>query len=129
MKKNKRISDSEWNIMRVVWDHPNLPASEVLTHLPSSLIWSQKTINTFLARLEKKGVIGASKIGRVKHYKACLSESECQRTESEFFLKKVFQGKVGPALLHFVENEELSADEMTKLRELINKPTNPTDNE
>lgn len=122
MRTLNRITDSEWNVMRVIWVQPGLTASEILPLLDPSLNWSQKTVNTFLARLDKKKVLKSEKMGRVKHYEAILSESECQSSESQFFLKKVFQGRVGPALLHFAENEELTDDDINKLRDLINKP-------
>lgn len=121
MKKNNRISDAEWQVMRVIWDQPGLAASEVLNALSSSSNWSQNTVNTFLVRLEKKGIISSKKLGRIKHYEAIASELKCQRAEGEFFLKKVFKGKVGPALLHFVKNEQLSEDEIAKLHNEIDK--------
>ena len=127
MKKQIRISDSEWHIMRVLWDHPSITSGDVYSKLSPSLEWSQKTVNTFLARLESKGIITADKIGRLKHYSACLTESECQKHESEFFLKKVFRGKASAALLHFVKREDLTDADIEVLRKLINQPKSKSD--
>ena len=127
MKKQIRISDSEWFIMRVLWDHPSLSSGEVCDQLSPSLEWSQKTVNTFLARLESKRIIAAEKIGRLKHYSACLTESECQKHESEFFLKKVFRGKASAALLHFVKREDLTDADIEVLRKLIDQPNSKFD--
>ncbi len=124
MKNLTRISDSEWQVMRVIWDTPNLTATDVCAQLSEATDWNQKTVNTFLSRLESKGALTSDKIGRVKHYRALASETECQQQESSFFLKKVFRGKVGPALLHFVEREHLSADDIERLRKLIDQPDN-----
>jgi len=124
MKNLTRISDSEWQVMRVIWDTPNLPATEICSRLSDAAEWSQKTVNTFLSRLESKGALISEKIGRVKHFRAIVSESECQQQESDFFLKKVFRGRVGPALLHFVEREDLSEADIEQLRKLIDQPTN-----
>ena len=123
MKNLTRISDSEWQVMRVIWDQPSITATDVFHQLSDSNEWSQKTVNTFLTRLESKGVLGSEKIGRLKHYTALVSESQCQQKESEFFLKKVFRGKVGPALLHFAEQETLSEDDIAQLRKLIDSST------
>ena len=122
MKILTRISDSEWQVMSVIWDHPALTSTEICTRLSDSNEWSQKTVNTFLSRLESKGVLDSEKIGRVKHYTALVSENQCQQKESEFFLKKVFRGKVGSALLHFAEQEDLTEEDIAKLRELIDSP-------
>ncbi|MCG8526006.1 MAG: BlaI/MecI/CopY family transcriptional regulator [Opitutales bacterium] len=121
MKSPQRISDSEWQVMRVIWECPGLHAIDIHSRLDASLEWSQKTVNTFLARLEKKLVIRSEKIGRMKHYHPEVSEEECQQAESSQFLEKVFRGNAGMALLHFAENEELSDEEVQKLREIIDK--------
>ena len=89
-----RISDSEWEVMKAVWDHEPLTAVEVLKQLPHDQ-WKQKTVNTFLTRLETKGVIRAERVGRANVYRSLMSEKQCRGIEGSQFLKKVFRGK-GP---------------------------------
>ena len=57
-RKPPRISESEWIVANIVWDHPGLTATEVLERLPAGVEWKQKTVNTFLTRLAEKGVLG-----------------------------------------------------------------------
>ena len=106
--------------MKVVWDHAPMTATEVLERLPHDQ-WKQKTVNTFLARLEAKGVIESRREGRANVYEALLSEWECRRVEGSHFLSKVFRGKVAPMMLHFIENEELSDKELEELREILER--------
>jgi BlaI family penicillinase repressor len=37
------------------------------------------------------------------------------------FLKKVFRGEVAPLMLHFIENEDLSEDDIDELKQLLDK--------
>lgn len=120
METGPKISDAEWEVMKVVWDHAPMAATEVLERLPHDQ-WKQKTVNTFLARLEAKGVVESHREGRANVYKALLSESECRRVEGSHFLSKVFRGKVAPMMLHFIENEELSNEELQELRKLLER--------
>lgn len=120
MEKGPKISDAEWEVMKVVWDHAPLAATDVLERLPHDQ-WKQKTVNTFLARLEAKGVIESSREGRANVYRALLSEGECRRVEGSHFLSKVFRGKVAPMMLHFIENEELSDKELQDLKEILDR--------
>lgn len=120
MSKGPKISDAEWEVVKVVWDHEPLTASEVLDRLPHDQ-WKQKTVNTFLARLEAKGVIASERIGRANVYNSLLSESECRRVEGAHFLSKVFRGKAVPMMLHFIENEELSNDDIEELKQLLER--------
>lgn len=118
MDKGPKISDAEWEVMKVVWDHAPMTAAEVLERLAHDQ-WKQKTVNTFLARLEVKGVIESRREGRANVYSSLLSESECCRVEGSHFLSKVFRGKVAPMMLHFIENEELSDKELQELRIIL----------
>ncbi len=120
MSEAPKISDAEWEVMKVVWDHAPMTATEVLELLPHDQ-WKQKTVNTFLARLEAKGVVDSHREGRANVYRPLLSESECRRMEGSHFLSKVFRGKVAPMMLHFIENEDLSDGELQELRAILER--------
>ncbi len=118
MGKSPKISDSEWEVMKILWDHEPITAVEVLERLPHGQ-WKQKTVNTFLARLEAKGIISSTRQGRANVYCSLHSERECRRDEGRHFLDKVFRGEVAPMMLHFIENEKLSEKEIAELKELL----------
>ena len=115
-----RISASEWEVLSTLWE-ANRPcrASEVLEALPADKGWAQKTVNTFLTRLVEKGAASAEKQGGVNLYSAAVPREDCIRDEATSFLSRVFRGNAGPALMHFIENEELSPDEIAKLKKLL----------
>ena len=115
-----RISDSEWEVMKAVWDHEPLTAVEALKHLPHDQ-WKQKTVNTFLTRLETKGVVRAERVGRANVYRSLMSEKQCRGVEGCQFLKKVFRGEVAPLMLHFIENEDLSENDVAELKQMLEK--------
>ena len=104
--------------MKALWDHEPMTAVEVLARLTHDL-WKQKTVNTFLVRLEAKGVVESKREGRANVYRSLQSESECRRAEGSQFLSKVFRGEVAPMMLHFIENEELSGDDIDELRRIL----------
>ena len=118
MSNSPRISDAEWEVMKALWDHEPMTAVDVLARLSHDL-WKQKTVNTFLVRLEAKGVVKSKREGRANVYRSLLSESECRRAEGSQFLSKVFRGEVAPMMLHFIENEELSGDDIDELRRIL----------
>lgn len=120
MTLGPRISDAEWEVMKVVWDNAPITATMVLDLLPHEH-WKQKTVNTFLSRLEQKGVIESRREGRANVYFCLLSEGECCRAEGSHFLSKVFRGKVAPLMLHFIESEDLSDDDLQELKEILDQ--------
>src|SRR3954453_421647 len=61
-----QISDAEWDVMKVVWDHGPLTAGEVVRHLAAERRWSPGTGKTLLSRLVKKGAAA----GRIEEAEA-----------------------------------------------------------
>lgn len=115
------ISDSEWLVASEVWAEEGLTAADIADRLASRTHWKQKTINTFLARLVAKGVLIARPDGRAFRYQAGIPKEQCVRQESESFLKRVFGGAVAPMLAHFCETQDLSPEEIDKLRDILKR--------
>jgi BlaI family transcriptional regulator, penicillinase repressor len=117
-----RISDTEWEIMRVVWTKHPLTANEIITHLvagdPS---WHPKTARTLLARLVDKKALGFQASGREYVYAPLVSEPECLTAASESFLARCFGGSLKPMLAHFVGQQRLTKKEVEELRNLLNE--------
>jgi len=118
--KGPKISDAEWEVMKTLWDHEPITAVDLYRKLPEGR-WKQKTVNTFLARLEAKGVIAATREGRANVYRSQLSESLCRRAEGRHFVSKVFRGQVAPMMLHFLESEDMSDEEIAALKRLLER--------
>lgn len=115
------ISESEWLVADIVWDHAGLTAAEIAARLPASAKWKLKTVNTFLTRLVAKGVLRAERDGRAFRYHARLPREQCVRSEGDSFLRRVFGGAVAPLLAHFCEAADLSEAEIDDLRRILNE--------
>jgi BlaI family penicillinase repressor len=93
MKSLPKISDTEWEIMRVVWSKHPITAAEVIESLvaedPS---WHPKTARTLLARLVKKKALDYEPRGRSYVYEPRLREADCVEAASRSFLERVFGG-------------------------------------
>lgn len=121
--KRPSISESEWIVASVVWDHEGLTAVEIAERLAGRTRWKLKTVNTFLTRLVAKGVLVADRDGRAFRYFAEIPKERCIRAESESFLRRVFGGAAAPMLAHFCETADLSEDEIAGLRKILNRKT------
>lgn len=116
---NCRISDAEWLVMKTLWQESPLTASLVIEHLKSKTNWSPKTIQTLIARLVKKKALGVNKEGSLNQYYPLVSQQECMRVETNSFLQKVYGGSLHLLLANFVKNDNLSAEEIQELRNLL----------
>jgi BlaI family transcriptional regulator, penicillinase repressor len=114
-----KIAETEWVVMRVVWQQAAVGAAEVIEAVLPETGWSHRTVRTLLNRLVAKGALRAEMAEGRNIYRAKVAESQCVRQESRSFLKKVFQGDAGRMLAHFVENEKMTPEQIKELKNLL----------
>jgi|SRR5688572_28997759 BlaI family penicillinase repressor len=119
MKNAPDISDAEWDVMKVVWDHGPLTSGEIVRHVERDKLWRPRTIKTLLARLVKKGAVAVKEEQRKHLYSAKAARDACVRRESKSFLGRVFNGDVAPALVHFLKDAKLSETEIDELKKIL----------
>ena len=120
MRKTPRISETEWEVMKVVWSQGPCSAGEIIEALrQTDASWHARTAKAFLNRLVKKKALGFSKEGRAYVYRPLARREQCVDAASDSFLDRVFGGSLKPMLAHFVETKKLSAEEIRELRALL----------
>jgi BlaI family penicillinase repressor len=119
MKKPPKISESEWMIMQVLWSNGPSTANEVVKELSGKTKWKPKTIKTLITRLTKKGAIKFEKEGRTYRYYPAVGKAECVRMERRSFVQRVYGGSTRPMLASFLEDAELSAEDIAELKKIL----------
>src|SRR5437763_871987 len=119
MKKLPAISDAEWDVMKIVWDHGPLSSGDVVKHLADEKAWKPRTIKTLLARLVRKSAVAVAAGDGKFLYSAKVTREALSRREAKGFLARVFDGAVAPALLHFIQESDLSAQQIQELKKIL----------
>ena len=126
MKRTPKISDTEWEIMRIVWaQHPVTAADIVARLIAEDPTWHPKTARTLLARLVEKKALDYEERGRVYVYAPRVTEAECVAAASGSFVDRVFGGSLKPMLAHFIGQRRLTREELDELRALLSQPASP----
>ncbi len=113
------ISEAEWKVMECLWGKSNLTLKEIAESLKDT-DWSYTTIRTLVTRLLEKGVVGADKSSSSNfRYFPIAPEKECRVQETKSFLTRVFDGSVAMMLSTLVKQEELSKEEISELKKII----------
>ncbi len=120
MEKQLSISESEWRVMKIIWNDCPQTLPEILDRLKETG-WSKTTIQTYLARLVKKGALSTKRQGKGYLYYPAVSESDCQLAESRSFLSRVYDGSLSRMVMGFVKSGELSQEELNELKSLIDQ--------
>jgi BlaI family penicillinase repressor len=107
--------------MKVLWNRSPLTANEVVDALAPTTTWKPKTIKTLLNRLIKKKALGFDRKGRAYHYYPLVDEAACVKAESRSFLKRVYGGALRPMLATFLEDADLSPEEVEELKRVLDE--------
>ena len=118
MNQIPRISESEWEVLSTLWKKAPLTANQVFDRLANK-DWKLSTVRTFLARLEKKGVVESFENPEAKTYSPRLSREECVREASQSFLDRVFEGATASLLVHFAKSKRLSDRDLADLEAIL----------
>ncbi|MFH0908314.1 MAG: BlaI/MecI/CopY family transcriptional regulator [bacterium] len=114
-----KISEAEWEVMKVIWEKSPVTAQDVIGKLGDRMEWSPRTIKTLLGRLVKKGALKFEAQGKSYLYRPGVAMDKCVKVESESFVDRVFGGAAAPMLVHFVKNAKLSPGDIRELRKIL----------
>jgi BlaI family penicillinase repressor len=121
MKRIPRISDAEWLVMQVLWSSPGLTADEVVGTLKGKVTWNASTIRTLINRLLRKKVLRHKKEGRKYRYWPAINRERYVRQERRSFVERVYGGTVTPLLAAFIEETQLSPEEIKELKRMLDE--------
>lgn len=121
MSKLPKISDAEWEVMKIVWFKGEVTSNEIIESLKGRQKWKNTTVKSLINRLLNKEAIGFKKNGKEYFYYSLVSEEECVKEESQSFLKRVFNGSLNDMVLNLVKSEELTKEDINELRDILNK--------
>jgi BlaI family transcriptional regulator, penicillinase repressor len=119
MREIPQISEAEYEVMKIIWNHEPISTPEIVEKLSKKSDWKPNTIHTMLARLVKKSALHARKDGRMFIYTSLVEKHEYVEQKSKSFLKQFFGGTLNSMVLNFIENDQLSNEDITELKKIL----------
>lgn len=111
------LGDRELDVMGVLWDLGSGTVAEVREKLPADLAYT--TVLTILRNLEAKEFVSHSSEGKAHRYFPMVARRTARRSALSKIVEKLFHGSPEQLVAQLVEDEELSADDMRRLRALL----------
>lgn len=120
MSTDLQLSDSEWELMKILWEHAPASVNEIAERTQQVTQWHPKTVRTMLIRLDKKGIVTYAVHNGVQHYQPLYSREEFESQATQSFLQRVFDGALTPMVAHFSRKQKLTPEEKQALLKLLN---------
>jgi len=115
------ISKTEFEVLEALWQQHPASANEIITKLNENKEWHEKTVKTLLNRMVKKGAVGFEKQQRTYIYTPLLERDSYTLKESKSLIERMFSGKIAPLVAGFAKSDELSKQDISELKQLIDK--------
>lgn len=111
-----KISDAEWEVMRVVWTKKVTTSPEIIAILQDKMDWKPPTIKTLIGRLVKKEVLSTEQEGNKFLYRPLISEKETFRSATESLFAHVCAKKMGETIAEIIQQATLTYDDLALIQ-------------
>jgi len=113
------LTSRELDIMAVLWRRGSATVSEVIEALDDHLAYT--TVLTVLRGLEAKGAVRHQEEGRAYRYRPRIASSTAGDPWLDRLLEQVYQGSRALLLTRLVADRDISREELTRLRRLLDR--------
>lgn len=121
MSEKISVTDSEWRIMHLLWQHGNLTMARITGALQQETGWSKHTVISLLKRMCQKGSAAVIEGTSPMQYRALITREEAIKQETHSVVQKIFGGNSLLLINSLVSQNDLSDDEIDELVELLEK--------
>ena len=121
MGSRPTLAKSELEVAQVVWELGKATVREVVDSMPKDRELDFKTVQTYLRRLEEKGYLAATQVGRAKVYRAKVRPTTVVREMVGDFLQRVFKGDPVPFVQNIIQEQGMNSEDIARLRKLLDE--------
>jgi BlaI family penicillinase repressor len=116
------ISDTEMEIMLVVWEQGNPSVRDIVQAVYSQHSQTlHTTVKSLLERLSKKGFVECDRSDHVHRFRARIEREAFVQSRVGKLADSVYSGNVAPVLLSMVEKVRLSKKDRETIEEILSK--------
>ena len=113
------LTEHELEIMQIVWQRPSVTVRDVYEELLKRRKIAYTTVMTMMGILEQKGFLKKNQGEKAYVYRPSQPKSKVVGSMVNDFVSRVFDGSAKPLLVHLVENEHLSQEELEEIARLM----------
>ena len=122
MTDQPRLSGSEREVLRVLWDHGPATIREINDLLKGAgRHWAYTTVATLLQRLCVKRYAASDSSAAPHVFRALVSRDELLQHRLKDAAEELCDGRAAPLVLALVQGNRFSSEELARLRRLLDE--------
>ena len=118
-QKNIKPTESELEILRVLWDRKQATVREVHEELSQYKDCGYTTTLKLMQIMHEKGIVRRDDSSKTHIYEAIISKEKTQRQLVDKMVNSLFGGSATQLVMQALGNNSPSADELNAIQELL----------
>ncbi|MBE7049450.1 MAG: BlaI/MecI/CopY family transcriptional regulator [Ruminococcaceae bacterium] len=119
MKDILSVSESELEIMQVLWKSDMPLSIRSVQERLSGVDWKYNTVGTLLLRLEAKGAVSSKKNGRTIEYKPELDEEVYKSVRTRSLVEKLYNGSVKELAVSLFKSDTMTKEDIDEIKKMF----------
>jgi predicted transcriptional regulator len=118
-KKSNTLTEAELRLMKILWRRGESAVTDLVSAMPDGETLAYNSVLTTIRILEQKGYVEHRQEGRAFIYWPCVAEQEASKSEVRHVLSRFFGNSREQLLLSLLGDDEISAEELKRLKDAI----------
>jgi predicted transcriptional regulator len=118
-KKSNTLTEAELRLMKILWRRGESAVNDLVAAMPDGETLAYNSVLTTIRILEQKGYVEHRQEGRAFVYRPCVAEQEASRSEVRHLMGRFFGNSREQLLLSLLGDEEISPEELQRLKDAI----------
>jgi predicted transcriptional regulator len=118
-KRSPALTDAEARVMSVLWQRQTATVGDVVAALQQGRAVTYSTVQTILRILETKEYVTHEKVARAFVYQPAVDARQARQRALRHLVARLFNGSPSLLILNVLEDEEIEAAELKRLKKLI----------
>ena len=118
-KRSITLTEAELRLMKILWLRGESAVSDLVAAMPGGETLAYNSVLTTVRILEQKGYVEHRQDGRAFVYRPSVAEDEASRSEVKHVLNRFFGNSRERLLLSLLGDDEISQEELGRLKETI----------
>ena len=120
-KRSNTLTEAELRLMKILWRRGDSAVTDLVAAMPEGESLAYNSVLTTIRILERKGYVEHRQEGRAFIYRPLIAENEASRSEVRHVLSRFFGNSRERLLLSLLNDDEISPEELDRLKNAIGK--------
>ena len=128
-RKSTTLTEAELRLMRILWRRGESAVNDLVSAMPDGETLAYNSVLTTIRILEQKGYVEHRQEGRAFIYRPSVAEHEASRSEVRHLMGRFFGNSRERLLLSLLGDEEISSEELRRLKDAIQNTASDAEGE